>query len=267
VHRDDRPQLEFVAARRFLDPSGMPGVFDSLTSIQAATRAADDPSPLELANALTVRRGDPGVLRYVDAARRAQPGDARWVTAMAGTLIGLGDATFADTALPRLLRPGRNPDAWLLSGFLAAQRGQGQRARTLLVGALSAGADTAETSAALAALDARAGRWTESAARVRTAVRTARNTLRHPYPRNWLSAALTPLALKGPPWVADSVVAAASTGWDGWFRLHELRVVTALRTGRCDVAAAEFLVLLEFGIEPADGPALISQCRRGVVMP
>jgi len=40
--------------------------------------------------------------------------------------------------------------------------------------------------------------------------------------------------------------------------------VTALRTGQCEVAAREFLVLLEFGIEPEDGPALVNQCRRGV---
>jgi hypothetical protein len=55
----------------------------------------------------------------------------------------------------------------------------------------------------------------------------------------------------------------AARGRDGWYRLHELRTVTALRSGQCDVAAQEFLVLLEFGIEPEDGPALVNQCRRG----
>ncbi|PYO96004.1 MAG: hypothetical protein DMD60_12090 [Gemmatimonadetes bacterium] len=236
VHRDDRPQLEFVAARRFLDPSGTAGVFDSLAAIQAATQVLDSTSPLRLAHTLTARWGDIGGLAYVAAARRAQPD---------------------------VLRPGRNPEAWLLSGLVAAQRDQGQRARSLFAGALAAGADSAEASAALAALDARDQHWTESAARIRTALRAARNTLRHPYPRNLLWSALKPLAFNGPPAVADSLITTAAGGRDGWFRLHELRTVTALRTGRCDVAAQEFLVLLEFGIEPEDGPALVNHCRRG----
>ena len=263
VHRDDRPRLEFVAARRFLDPSGTAGVFDSLTAIQAATQPLDGTSPLRLAHTLTARWGDIGGLAYVAAARRAQPDDPRWATALAAIRLNLGDAAFVDSALPRLLRPRRNPEAWLLSGFVAAQRNQGQRARSLFAGALAAGADSAEASAALAALDARDQRWTESADRVRTALRTARNTLRHPYPRNLLLSALKPLAFNGPPAVADSLVTIAARGRDGWYRLHELRTVTALRTGQCDVAAQEFLVLLEFGIEPEDGPALVNQCRRG----
>ena len=264
VHRDDRPRLEFVAARRFLDPSGTAGVFDSLAAIQTATQALDSTSPLRLAHTLTARWGDIGGRAYVAAARRAQPDDPRWTTALAAIRLNLGDAAFVDSALPRLLHPGRNPQAWLLSGFVAAQRNQGQRARALFMGALTAGADSAEASAALAALDARDQRWPEAAARVRTALRAARNTLRHPYPRNLLWSALRPLAFNGPPATADSLLTTAAGGRDGWFRLHELRTVTALRTGQCDVAAQEFLVLLEFGIEPEDGPALVDQCRRGV---
>ncbi len=264
LHRDDRPQLEFVAARRFLDPSGTAGVFDSLAAIQAATQAQDGTSPLRLARTLTARWGDIGGLAYVDDARRAQPDDPRWTAAVAAIRLNLGDATFSDSALPRLLRPGRNPEAWLMSGVVAAQRNQGRHARSLFAGALAAGADTAETSAALAALDARDQQWTAAAARLRMALSTARNTLRHPYPRNLLWAALRPLAFNGPPASADSLITNAAGGRDGWFRVHELRTVTALRTGQCEVAAREFLVLLEFGIEPEDGPALVNQCRRGV---
>ena len=263
LHRDDRPQLEFVAARRFLDPSGTAGVFDSLAAIRAATQGQDSTSPLRLARTLTARWGDIGGLAYVEAARRAQPDDPRWTAALAAIRLNLGDAAFADSALPPLLRPGRNPQAWLMSGFVAAQRNQGQRARSLFAGALAAGADPAETSAALAALEARDQRWTAAATHLRTALREARNTLRHPYPRNLLWAALRPLAFNGPPTSADSLVTTAAGGRDGWFRVHELRTVTALRTGQCEVAAREFLVLLEFGIEPEDGPALVSQCRRG----
>ncbi len=262
VHRDDLPRLEFVAARRFLDPVGTAGVLDSLAAIRAATATIDNTSLLPFARALTVRRGDASGLRYVDAARRAHPDDPSWTTATAAILLNLGDTMFADSALPRLQRPGRNSEAWLLSGLVAAQRGQGRRAQSLLAGALAAGSDSAEASAALGALAARAQRWAESAAHIRTALRTARNTLRHPYPRNWLSAALTPFAIDGPPAVAESLLATATARWDGWFLLHGLRAVSALRGGRCDVAAEQFLVLLDFGIERREAPALVSECRR-----
>src|SRR2546426_8520051 len=73
AHRDDLPRLEFVAARRFLDSRGTEGVFDSLVAIRAATQEADGASPFLFARALTVRRGDPAALRYIDAARPARP--------------------------------------------------------------------------------------------------------------------------------------------------------------------------------------------------
>src|SRR5206468_7474884 len=124
-------------------------------------------------------------------------------------------------------------------------------------------ADTAETVAALAFQDARARRWALAAAETRAALAAARGTLRHPYPRGWLGEALTLLALNGPAATADSLLAAAVAGRSGWYRIHELRAVAALRVGRCDVAAEQFLVLVEFGIEPADAPAWVERCRRG----
>jgi hypothetical protein len=45
--------------------------------------------------------------------------------------------------------------------------------------------------------------------------------------------------------------------------MHELRAVAALRVGRCDVAAEQFLLLVDFGIEAADAPAWVERCRRG----
>jgi thiamine biosynthesis lipoprotein ApbE len=39
--------------------------------------------------------------------------------------------------------------------------------------------------------------------------------------------------------------------------------VVALRSGRCDVAAEQFVELWEFGIEPADVPRQLVRCRRG----
>jgi spermidine synthase len=263
VHRDDRPRLEFLAARRFIDRRGTEGVFDSLADIRAATQELDGTSPLLFARALAVRRGDPAGLRYLDAVRRAQPHEPLWTAYTAAILLGRGDTTFADSALARLLRSGGVPEAWLLTGLVAVRRGHDVHARTLLGRALAAGADTAEALAGLAVLDVRAGRWAQAAAETRAALAAARGTLRHPYPRDWLSEALTSFALSGPAAAADSLLAAAVGSRSGWYKLHELRAVAALRVGRCDVAVEHFLLLADFGIEPADAPAWVERCRRG----
>src|SRR5438132_683748 len=263
AHRDDLPRLEFVAARRFLDSRGTEGVFDSLVGMRAATQAADGASPFLFAKALTVRRGDPAALRYIDAARRARPGEPLWTVHAAAILLGLGDSTLADTALGRLVQTGRDPGAWLLSGLVATRREQGARAAALLSGALAAGADSAEAHAGLAVVAARAKDWPRAAVHARAALAAARGTLRHPYPREWLGDALTHFALEGPPRVADSLMRAAVAGRDGWSKLHELLAVAALRAGRCEDAVQQFILLLEFGIERDDGPPLVARCRRG----
>jgi len=263
VHRDDRPRLEFVAARRFIDSRGTEGTFDSLAAIRAATEQRDDLSPFLFAKALTVRRGDPAALRYIDRARRARPGEPTWAAHTAAILLSLGDTAFADSALPRLVRGGRDPVAWTLSGLLALRRGDTAWARPLLSGALAAGADTSEVRAALAAVAAREKRWADAAAQVRAAVAASRATLRHPYPREELSDALTRFALEGPRQVADTLMQEATERRDGWSKLHELSAIAALRAGRCEEAVRQFILLLEFGIERDDGPPLVARCRRG----
>jgi len=259
VHRDNRPRLEFVAARRFLD-TGTQGVFDSLADMAGAAPAHG--SPQLFARALTARRGDLAAWRYVEAARRQRPDDPFWTVHAAAIRLGAGDTTFADTALGRFVP--RSADAALLAGLVAAKRGQAERARSLLARALAGGADSAETRAALATLAAREKRWAEAAALARAAFTGAAGTLRHPYPRAWLVEALTRVVQAGPAEAADSLLADAVRGRPGWSTLHELRAFAALRVGRCDVAVKEFLLLLDFGIERDDGPDLVIRCRRGL---
>src|SRR5439155_1766338 len=156
--------------------------------------------------------------------------DRAWLGRLVGARgslgeLGRGDSTLADTALGRLVRTGRDPGAWLLSGLVATRRGQSARAAALLTGALAAGADTAEARAGLAVVAARAKDWARAAADARAALVAARGTLRHPYPREWLGDALTRFALEGPPGIADSLIRAAVTGRDGWSKLHEFLAV------------------------------------------
>src|SRR5256712_3575352 len=263
VHRDDRPRLEFLAARRDIARRGTEGEFASLADSRAATQREDGTSPLRFARALAVRRGDPAGLRYLDAVRRAQPHEPLWTAYTAAILLGLGDTTFADSALPRVAQSGASREALLLSGLVALRRGQEARARALLSRALTAGADTAETLAGLAALDARAQRWAVAAAETRAALAAARGTLRHPYPREWVSEALTPFALNGPAATADSLLATAVAGRNGWDKMHQLRPVAALRGGCRGGAAGEVLGLGRLRVEPAEASAWVQRRRPG----
>jgi len=263
VHRDDRPGLEFVAARRFIDGRGTAGVFDSLANIRAATASRDSLSPVSFGRVLTVRRGDPVSLRYLDALRRTRK-EPLWTVYTAAVFLAVGDTSFADSAFTRLHVAGRNPEAWLLSGLVAAKRNQEVAARALLAGALAAGADSAEAGAALAALDARHQRWAQAAGEARAVLLTARGTLRRPFPRDWLSDALTPFVLSGPTGTADSLLAVAVAARPGWYKLHELHAVAALRAGHCDAAADEFILLVDFGIELVDAPLWVERCRQAL---
>ncbi len=259
-HRDDRPRLEFVAARRFLDSEGTTEVFDSLVAIGRA--AGDGPAPERLAKALLIRRGDPNGLRYIQAMRTAHPAAPRWTLAAAAMLLNSGDSTLADSALPRLAAA-RVPEALLLQGLVAARRDRRGRARELLGAAVAAGSDTALADAALAFVVAREQHWTEVGTYARAALAVARNTLRHPFPRDWLGGALRLIALDGPAALADSLLAEAQGLRPGWAELYELRSVAALRQGRCEAAAEQLLTLLEFGIQREDAPGLLQRCRRG----
>jgi spermidine synthase len=265
VHRDDRPSLEFVAARRFLDSDNTTDVFDSLVTIGRA--AGDGPAPERFGKALLVRRGDPIGLRWIEELRAAHPGDPLWTVQAAAMRLNTGDSTLADSALPGLSAR-RVPDALLLQGLVAARRSRIRPARELLLEAVRAGSDTALAEAALAALAARdsgaGGRWTEVARHARAALAASRNTLRHPFPRDWLGMGLSALATDGPAPLADSLLAAAQWRRPSWPALYEMGAMAALRMGRCDEATEQLLTLLEFGIERADGPAMVERCRRGL---
>ena len=259
-HTDDRPRLEFVAARRFLDPGAAAhAVFDSL--MQLGSRD-DGTSPFELLRILALRRGDPGVLPYLEGARRAQPNAAEWSVRMAGIQLTAGDTARADSLLETALARGPRADALTTRALLAAVRSK-PLATPWLKEALSAGGDTAQIRAALALLAARAGHWDEAAIQARGALGAARGTFRHPFPGEFLTQALGQIAIDAPPPLADSVLSYAVSRRPGSARYRELAAVAALRAGRCEQAAAGLLELLDFAMERANGPALVRDCWAG----
>jgi hypothetical protein len=262
IHTDDRPQLEFVAARRFLDDRAVGTVLDSLAAIERPVESADGLSPLRLARALSVRLGDPAGASFLFDARARDPVEPAWDVALAAIGLTQGDSSLADTVFPVALARGADPRVLLLSGLIAVARDRPVQARVLFDLALTAGADSGRVYAGLAQLEARDSMWSRAIADVRLSLAGNRNTFRSPFPRDLLTPTLTELALHGPAAAVDSLLGEVISVRPGWARLYELRALTAIRAGACDAAAEQFLTLLQFGLEREDGPGLVQQCRR-----
>ncbi len=256
-HSDDRPRLEFVAARRFLDPGAAANaVFDSL--VQLGTRETGA-SPFTLLRILAARRSDAGLLPYLDAARRAQPDEAEWSVRSAGVRLALGDTAQADSLLGVAMARHTGADALQMRALLAAARSK-PFAASALRDALAAGADTAQIRAAMSLLAVRGSRWAEAASQAGGALAAAQGTFRHPFPGEFLSQALGQIALDAPAQLADSVLRYAAARRRGSARYLELAAVAALRAGRCEDAAAGFVELLDFALQRENGPALVREC-------
>src|SRR5256885_3680012 len=122
THRDDRPELEFVAARRFLDPEWDSHVFDSLMALEVRVGGHPGTSPVLLARAMTAPRVPSTVGPILMAAHRAQPDNPVWLVRVARMRFAAGDTAFVDSVLPALLRS-RHPEALLLAAALAGPPG------------------------------------------------------------------------------------------------------------------------------------------------
>src|SRR5258705_5946680 len=163
-HSDNQPRLEFVAARRFLDPGAAASAgFDSLIQLGKGDAGT---TPFALLRILAARRSDAGLLPYLGAARRAQPDAFEWSLRAAGIRLALGDTAQADSLLVTVTARGGSADALQMRALLAAARSK-PLATMALRHALAAGADTGPLRAAPASLAARGSRWGEAAAQAR----------------------------------------------------------------------------------------------------
>ncbi len=262
VHSDDRPELEFVAARRFIADEGTPSLLDTLIRLRPADEGAEL-TTARLARAFGARGADPRGLPYVEAARREHPGDPEWAARAALIRLGLGDTAAARAALdPSLARAPRHPQTLLAAAFLELQRGDPGRAQQRFQAVLAVGGDTALAWTGLAIIAARARAWEPAARELRRAMSASRHTLRHSVAPALLADVVAPLTFEGPPLLADSVLIEVQSRLPGWGRLHELRAVTALRLGACEQAAEHLLALIDFGMPRADGRQLVQDCRR-----
>ena len=261
AHTDDRPELEYVAARRFLDSRDMGDILDSLAALERPVETLDHLPPDRLARALSTRLGDAAGAGFVATAHQAAPQEPGWIVALAGLAVANGDTAKADSLLASLRDPG--PEALLLSGLIATARDEPARARPLLTRAFAAGGDTARVLAGLALLDARDSLWPRAVREVWGVLSVTRNTFRSALPRDLLAPTLEGIALQAPPATADSLLAAVQATRPGWPKTYELRAAALLREKKCGDAANQFLTLEQFGLEREDGPALVERCRSG----
>jgi len=264
-HTDDHPRLEFVAARRFLEPGmAVAALFDSLA--QLGDSGGDGPPALLLARTLALRRNDAAVLPYVAELRRMERGPGEFTVREARIRLGLHDTLTAEVLLSHVYaygRPGGKgwADAQLLGGLIATARQEpAGRALGFLNAALGDGADTAQTRAALALLAVRDSSWRRAATEALGALAAGTGTFRHPYAASFLTEALIRLTMDAPPSLADSVMGFAVARRPGMVRYRELRALAAVRAGSCDVAAAELIEMVQFGLQREDGPALVREC-------
>ncbi|MGH7675169.1 MAG: fused MFS/spermidine synthase, partial [Gemmatimonadales bacterium] len=262
AHTDDRPQLEFVAARRFIDSRETGRLLDSLLAM-GTVAARDDRADVFMR--ARVFGYTERALPYVDSAGRARPQEVEWQVRGALIHLGRGDTARAEATLAAVLRRApREPDALLYSALIAAERHDARRARDLLGAALAAGADTARVWATRALLAVRDSNWVEAgAAAWRTFAAGRNNRSAYIAARENLGEALNALALDGPPALADSLLEQALTVPPAWAGLFEARAIAALRAGRCDAAIEAFQVLLDFGITRPDAPHRVAICLAG----
>jgi len=266
VHSDDRPELEFVAARAFIADQATPMLLDTLIEMRPPDEGADLTTTARLARAFAARGADPRGLAYVEAARHQDPAAPAWAARAALIQLGLGDTAAARSDIePMVARAPRDPDVLLASGFLELQRGNAARARSRFQGVIAAGGDSALARTALAILAARDRAWQQAATEIRRAVSGSPQTLRHAIAPALLDEVLVPLTLEGPPALADSVLAEMAPRRPGWGRLHELRALVAVRLGSCERAAEQFIALIDFGLARADAPMLVQRCRENAL--
>ncbi len=257
VHTDDRPALEYQAARRFLDDLNTDHTIDSLLLLRDP--AEDRGSLAQMARALAVEPEDWHDLPLVETLHAREPANPEWTARMGMHRLARRDTVGAEVLLKSA---GQYPAALLTRAMLALARNDASGSRSLLRATLVAGGDTARVHAALALRAARLDRWSEAAEEAGLALRNARVTFSHPFPQDFLDVVLQELAVNGAPDTARKLIAEAGRARPGWAALYELDALAALRLGDCRAAAGRFAALQQFGVRRSDAGALVRNCQR-----
>jgi spermidine synthase len=250
-HTDDRPALEFQAARSMLVPFTVDAVFDSLLRLKTAS---GDSAPAALsweagpgawraAYARALPADKPEALHSAELALEAAPGDPEREAILGEVLYGRHDfqaaAVHLDAALARL----RDDPALLLTRAVTYLDAQDlPKAKRLLERVRRGGGDSTFAAAALAELAANAGDYETAAAEATRAIASLSPTLATPFPAA-LNGALTKLANDAPPAVAGPVFDRAAAARPSWQLAYWGGVVVNVRAGGAACRRAERFAL------------------------
>jgi spermidine synthase len=273
THDDDRPALEFVAARGLL-ATGLGSVFDSVLAIHEAVRdtlpALEGdwdlrPGDLDQAYARALPADSRLSLASAERALAAAPGDPEREGEL-GILLFNKDQFRA--SLPHLQaalkRLPNEPRFLLTAGLATAAEGAADSSRALLERARAAGGDSAYASSILAQTAANAGAWAAAARETMRALRGVRPTIATPFP-GALQNAVRELALNAPPDVAAPVMEEAMLRRPGWDLAYHGAALVNVRWGgaHCRRAAMAASELTRFGWTDGEIVALLRPCSAG----
>jgi spermidine synthase len=255
LHTDDRPGLEYEAARRFIGDLNTDNTIDSLLLLRdsAETRG----SLTHLARAYGSEPDEWHDLPYVRELHRQDPKNPEWLVRLGEEQLWRRDTAAAESLF---LRAGHYPQALQARALLAVERNDTARARALVASALAAGADTTLMEAARAQLAARQEDWPQAAHALTAALKRSRITFAHPFPHSRIVEVIQTMAFAGPPDTARMLITAAGIRRPGWAVMYELDAIAALRLGNCTAARGRLLALAKFGVRRPDAPALLNQC-------
>jgi len=270
THDDDRPALEFVAARGLLAATRPAGVFDSLFALRAEV---GDTVPLLRDWPLGPGAWEWSYARALPAtARAARPMAERALAARPGDPARRGeigrfehDAGRDSVALPLLreafARLGA-PRYGVLAGSAALGAGDTALAVDLLERARAAGGDTVLATSILAEWAVRRGDFARGAAESMRAIAGLRPTLATPFP-GALQSAVQRLAVEAPPEVAAPVLELAVRQRPHWDLAWWGGALAYARWGGAHCARAAELAsgLGRFGWTDDEVAELVSRCR------
>lgn len=271
-HSDDRPALEFIAARALLDGPGSGAVFDSMIGVRLL---AGDSLP-------TLRNWPLARGEWQAAYATGLPYDNRLARTMADSALALDPANVEHRrALARLYYVRRDfalaqpliaaalrqlpddPQLLLWAGMATSALGDQRLARRYFERAESLGGDTALAAALIAELLVGEGDWQGATAAALRSLRGLRPTIATPFPQA-LQNVVRNFARYGPIPYAVPVLEAARELRPSWDLAHHGSVQVYARWGgeHCRQAAEIAEGLERFGWTTGEAASLLTPCER-----
>ena len=269
-HTDDRPALEFEAARSLLAGTRAAEVFDSLVALKAAV---GDSLPLldgwplapgawRAGYAAALPGDEAEALHSAELAVQAAPREPAYEAGLGTVLFDRRDFHAAAEHLTAALRARPGEPEWLLTAGLSTLALQDTtHSRQLLEDVGRNGGDSAFALAVLAQFDANAGAYSLAASEMTRSLAALHPTLERPFPGALEGVAVT-LGQRAPPALAAPVFTAAIAARPAWQTGYWGAAVVGTRAGgaACSGAEQAALELGRFGWTAAEIFPLIRSC-------